>query len=254
MAKIQLGVLSRAVLAQASALLLVLAALRLGVFGWPALLWVAVSVQAIIAALVARLLRCDRWWILIHLVFTPGIAAALALQLPSYWYLIGFIVLALLFGPAVRHRVPLFLSNHATQMALSEKVSPYWMGSDDRFIDLGSGTGSMAIGFSKMNPHVSCTGIEEAWLPYGWSRWRALGNSNLELRQGNFWECDLGSYRVVYAFLSTEPMGRLWQKVAQEMRPGSVFVSNSFQVPDVEPTSIAVVNDSRQTHLYFYAI
>jgi len=59
---------------------------------------------------------------------------------------------------------------------------------------------------------------------------------------------------VVYAFLSTEPMSRLWQKVAQEMRPGSVFVSNSFQVPDVEPTSVVVVNDSRQTHLYFYAI
>lgn len=96
MIKIQLGVLSKAVLAQASALLVVLAALRLGIFGWPALLWAAVVAQAIIAALVARLLRCDRWWILIHLVFTPGIAAALALQLPSYWYLIGFIVLALL--------------------------------------------------------------------------------------------------------------------------------------------------------------
>jgi hypothetical protein len=49
-------------------------------------------------------------------------------------------------------------------------------------------------------------------------------------------------------------MSRLWQKVAQEMRPGSVFVSNSFRVPDVEPTSVVVVNDSRQTHLYFYAI
>ncbi len=57
MAKIQLGVLSKAVLAQASALVVVLAALRLGVFGWPALLWVAVVAQAIIAALVARLLR-----------------------------------------------------------------------------------------------------------------------------------------------------------------------------------------------------
>jgi len=254
MTRLQLGVLSKAVLAQAAALMVVFAALRLGLFGWPALVGVAVFAQAVIAALIARLLRCDRWWILIHLVFTPSIAAALALQLPSYWYLIGFVVLALLFGPAVRHRVPLFLSNHLTQRTLSEQVSQYWAGRDDQFIDLGSGTGSMAIGFSVMNPHVRCVGIEEAWLPYGWSRWRALGRSNLELRQGNFWDSDLSAYRVVYAFLSTEPMGRLWQKVAQEMRPGSVFVSNSFQVPDVAPTRVVVVDDSRQTHLYFYAI
>ena len=250
----KLGVFSKAVLSQAGALLAVLLLLRAGVPGAPLSLLATVTAQAMMAALIAKLLGSEGWWIFIHLVFTPAIAFALALQLPSYWYLIGFVALALIFGPAVSHRVPLYLSNHATQIVLSEYVARYWKGHQDRFIDLGSGTGAMLVGFSKMNPHVQCEGIEGAWLTYCWSRWKALGIPNLKITYGNFWSRDLGQYRVVYVFLSTEPMSRLWQKATQEMQPGSVLISNSFQVPDVTPSEILRVEDARQTHLYVYAI
>ena len=250
----KLGVLSKAVLSQAGALLTVLLVLRSGLWSAPVSLFAAVTVHAVMAALIAKALRSEGWWILIHLIFTPTIAFALSLQLPSYWYLIGFVVLALIFGPAVRHRVPLYLSNHATQVVLSEYVARYWKGQQDRFIDLGAGTGAMLVGFSKMNPHVQCEGIEGAWLTYCWSRWKALGIPNLKITYGNFWNCDLHQYRVVYVFLSTEPMARLWQKAAQEMQPGSVLISNSFQVPGVAPREVLRVEDARQTHLYVYPV
>jgi hypothetical protein len=38
-------------------------------------------------------------------------------------------------------------------------------------------------------------------------------------------------HNVVYAFLSPAPMAALWEKVRQEMPPGSLFISNSFAVP-----------------------
>lgn len=250
----KLGVLSKAVLSQAGALLMVLLLLRAGVWGVPPSLLASVAAQAMMAALIARLLRSEGWWIFIHLIFTPAIAFALALQLPSYWYLIGFVVLALIFGPAVRHRVPLYLSNRATQIVLSEYVARYWKGRQDRFIDLGSGTGAMLVGFSKMNPHVQCEGIEGAWLTYCWSRWKALGIPNLKMTYGDFWSCDLRHYQVVYVFLSTEPMARLWQKAAQELQPGSVLISNSFEVPGVAPRDVLRVEDARQTHLYVYSV
>ena len=114
--------------------------------------------------------------------------------------------------------------------------------------------GAMLVGFSKMNPHVQCDGIEGARLTYFWSRWKALGIPNLKITYGNFWNCDLHQYRVVYVFLSTEPMARLWQKAAQEMQPGSVLISNSFQVPGVAPREVLRVEDARQTHLYVYPV
>lgn len=45
---------------------------------------------------------------------------------------------------------------------------------------------------------------------------------------------------------------RLWLKVSHEMRPGALFISNSFEVPDVEATAVIEVNDSRKTRLYCY--
>ena len=128
----KLGVLSKAVLSQAGALLTVLLVLRSGLWSAPVSLFAAVTAHAVMAALIAKALRSEGWWILIHLIFTPTIAFALSLQLPSYWYLIGFVVLALIFGPAVRHRVPLYLSNHATQVVLSEYVARYWKGQQDQ--------------------------------------------------------------------------------------------------------------------------
>ena len=46
--------------------------------------------------------------------------------------------------------------------------------------------------------------------------------------------------------------GRKRQMVKAEMPPGSLFVSNSFPVPEVEPNEIVEVDDGRSTRLYCY--
>ena len=70
----------------------------------------------------------------------------------------------------------------------------------------------------------------------------------------DMWKADLSKYDVVYAFLSPELMPQLWEKVSQEMSTGSVFISNSFAVPDIEPTEVWELSDSRKTQLFIYAI
>ena len=57
---------------------------------------------------------------------------------------------------------------------------------------------------------------------------------------------------VVYAFLSPAPMPALGEKARREMPPGSLFISNSFAVPDVEASDIVEIDDARQTRLYCY--
>ena len=58
----------------------------------------------------------------------------------------------------------------------------------------------------------------------------------------------------MYAFLSPEPMPKLWEKIVNEMPSGSVFISNSFAVPNVTPDDIWQLPDARQTILYLYRL
>jgi len=53
----------------------------------------------------------------------------------------------------------------------------------------------------------------------------------------------------VYAFLSPVPMPDLWCKVRTEMRPGSLFVSNTFDVPGVAPDRVITLGNGRRALL-----
>ncbi len=49
-------------------------------------------------------------------------------------------------------------------------------------------------------------------------------------------------------------MTRLWEKARNEMPPGSLLISNSFPIEDVEATEIIDVDDTRRSKLYCYRI
>ena len=253
---IRLGPLSKALLSQITAMALVLGLLALGAFGHPPSLAIAVAAQACFAPIVARALQSDRWWLWIHALFPVAVAIANSLQIHSGWYLAAFLVFVLVFGPTVRSRVPLFLSSEKTIETVSEFLSQevFFRRPQARVLDFGSGTGSMPIGLAGRHPEQQFDGIEAAWLPYLRSRIRAAGISNIHLMRGSFWDLDLSPYAAVYAFLSTEPMPRLWQKACREMQPGAVLISNSFRVPGVEPSQVLHVNDERETELLVYRI
>ena len=70
----------------------------------------------------------------------------------------------------------------------------------------------------------------------------------------NLWATRLEEFDVVYAFLSPAPMPELWVKIQHEMKLGSLFVSNSFPVPDIEPENVLELDDARRTRLYCYRI
>lgn len=253
---IRLGPLSKALLSQIAAMALVLALLALGTFGHPPSLAIAVAAQACFAPIVARALRSDRWWLWIHALFPVTVALANSLQIHSGWYLAAFLLFVLVFGPTVRSRVPLFLSSEKTIETVSEFIAQevFVRQPQAKILDFGSGTGGMPIGLARRHPEQQFDGIEAAWLPYLRSRIQAAGISNVRLMRGSFWDLDLSPYAVVYAFLSTEPMPRLWQKACREMQPGAALISNSFRVPGVEPSQVLHVNDERETELLVYRI
>jgi hypothetical protein len=204
-----------------------------------------------VALLIAALTRQPWWWRLIHAVFAPLLWKASTLEIAPSWFLTGFFLLLFFYRGAPFGRIPLYFSNRATSAALAQIVGEM---PDLRFVDLGAGIGSIVRPLARLLPDARVTGIENA--PAAWllGRVNSLGIPNCAWRWGNFWGVSLSNYTVAYAFLSPAPMTALWIKARREMRPGSLFISNSFAVPGITPDDIVQVGDRRQTRLYLYRL
>ncbi len=191
-----------------------------------------------------------RWWLPINFLFVPGLVTAYSLDIAPYWYLAVFALLLLVYWSVARTRVPLYLSSRKAWQAVAERLP-----SGARVADLGSGLGGMLRFLARQRPDGSYVGMEIAPLPFllSWMRMR-LCSGCYEVRWGSLWHADLQPFGVVYAYLSPVPMPDLWRKVQREMRPGTLFISNTFQVPGVEPNEVVQLDDLHQSRLYVYRL
>ncbi len=237
----------KALLAQATGWILAILLIALGVL--PPQPWPFVLLQCLLAAATSHALRGDRWWIPIHLAFSPLLLFAHGLMIAPGWYLAAFLGLLAVYWTSFRTQVPLFLSNRATVLAVAELLP---QGRTAQVLDLGSGTGSLLVPLARLRPDCRFTGLEAAPAPYLLSRLRARGLPNLHFARGDFFEHSWGEQDVVYAFLSPVPMARVWDKARHEIPARAMLISNSFPVPGRKPDKVVEVGDARGTRLFVY--
>jgi hypothetical protein len=204
-----------------------------------------------IAALLSHLLKMDKWWLPIQFVFVPALMATLSLSVSPSFFLAAFLVLLVVYWSTFRTQVPLYLSSNKVWQALETQLpteQPF------SFIDLGSGIGGVLTHLAQTYPHGRYHGVESAPLPFLWSwlRIKLAGHPQCTVRWGSLWNCDLSQYDVVFAYLSPVPMDALWNKARQEMRPGSLFISNTFAVPEHPPQASITVDDLHHSTLYIW--
>lgn len=208
--------------------------------------------QGMLAALFSHLAGLPSWWLPIQALFWPLLYFGLGN--PQLATLAPFVLLGLLlvFGNVLRERVPLFLSSSKVEAHLAELIAPL---PRQRILDLGCGTGGLVRRLQRDVPAAQVEGIESAFAPWcvAWLAGK-LTRSAARVRYGDFWSLDLRCYDVVYAYLSPAPMARLWRKVKQEMPPGSLFISNTFGVPDCEPDRVEVIPDWNDSNLLIWRI
>lgn len=216
--------------------------------GWPAPPAALCVFWGFAAAAVSLPMGLRRWWLPVQAVAPVLVWVVLGLQPPGWLYLVAFALLLLVYWNAVGEGVPLYLSNRTTWRTL-ESLLPEKEGV--RAADLGSGLGGTLVHLARARPDGVFTGFETAPLVYLWSRLRLAFSpvNNVTVRFQSFWRADLSEFDLVYCFLSPVPMERLFAKARSEMKPGSVFVSNSFAVPDEEPDEVVEVDDRRRTRL-----
>ena len=198
------------------------------------------------AFLIAWASRQVWWWRLIHLVFAPLAWSVAQAGVDPVFFLLGFMLLLLVCRGALTGQVPLYLSGSTAVDALARLIEERQV---RHFIDLGSGIGSTVAPLAHQFPSVRFTGVENSAIPWlvGWLRTRGL--DNCDWRWGDLWTAELRPFDLAYAFLSPVPMPRLGARVASEMRPGTLFVSNAFEIPDRQPDFI---DDSGEFPLYGY--
>jgi hypothetical protein len=207
----------------------------------------ACLMEGLLAALVSRRMGLPVWWQGINLAFLPLLWLVAQAGIAPGWYLLGFLLLVLTSLGAVISRVPLYLSSRQAMLALAERLPPR---AGLRCIDLGCGLGGPLAHLSRARPDLELHGVDAAPLPWLVSRLRLLGRARIRI--GSLWEQDLSGFDVVYAYLSPAPMPRLWRKARQEMRPGSLFVSNSFTVPGEAPDEIVDLHDLNHSRLLIW--
>ncbi|MCK4939416.1 MAG: hypothetical protein KAR80_03915 [Rhodospirillaceae bacterium] len=228
--------------------------------------WVLVALQATLAFIISLFLGLGRGWAAAQFFLPWATWGALYLDIPSWVYLICFILTYAIYRNVGAERVPLYLSNRTTWLALESLINDSGK-KDGRFIDLGSGLGGTISHLGAKYPAWKFEGIESAPLVFVvlWlrtligGRGSGQGNrrGNVSVRFGDMWNTDLGKYNVVYAFLSPAPMERLLKKAIAEMRPGSIFISNSFWADEASGMAFdecIELTDSRATKLYIKKI
>jgi SAM-dependent methyltransferase len=153
------------------------------------------------------------------------------LKLHPGWFLAAAVVLLLVQFNALRHRVPLYRSGGAVIEALAGEI-------DARQIpvlaDIGCGDGHVLAALARRFPERRFVGFETAPLLFLLARWRCRALPNCEVRWRDFWKADWGEFGAVFAFLSPEPMLRVWRKSQRDLGPEGALYSLAFEVPGIE--------------------
>ncbi|MDO8350312.1 MAG: class I SAM-dependent methyltransferase [Gallionella sp.] len=212
----------------------------------------------LLAASFSHLAGLARWWLFIQLCFAPALVLMLAFDIPPGIFLTAFLIMLAVYWSTFRTQVPLYLSSNKVWNALENLLPSHSGGGVGgegfRFIDLGSGLGGVLTHLARIRSDGHYTGVESAPLPLLWSWLRCKPYRNCKVHWGSIWDeklaaCNLAQYDVVFAYLSPVPMERLWHKARAEMRPGSVFISSTFTVPEQTPCQTLEIDDLHHSTL-----
>ena len=228
--------------------------LPLKITGTDASLMLLAWLCGILAAMLSYFSGLAVWWLPIQLLFAPSLVLMLGTGLPPSLFLAAFLISVLVYWGTFRTQVPLYLSSDRVWHALEHFLPAPKDDEGFAFLDLGSGLGGVLTHLAKARPDGSYSGVEAAPLPFLWSwlRIRLCGCRNISVYWGDFWHCDLSQFDVVFAYLSPVPMEKLWRKAHAEMRPGTLFISSSFAIPDQAPHETVSVDDMHHTALFVW--
>lgn len=105
----------------------------------------------------------------------------------------------------------------------------------DTVLELGCGTGTTAIALARSVSHIIATDVSEAMLAKGRDKARDQGLGNIDFVQADAADAPEGPFDAVLAFNLLhliEDMDSALAEIAKRTKPGGVFVSKTFCMPE----------------------
>lgn len=214
-------------------LALPLTVILLGLLPFHRGLWLGALAQGAFATVLGSRFGLGLGWRLFQAFLPLAMVWQLERSFPGWVFASALVLMLLVFGGGLRTRVPLYHSNRAAWAALLELLPE----GPITFVDLGAGLGGPLAYLARRRPEARIRGVEAS--PLTWlGAWLRCLPTGARVRLGSLWTEPLEEVDVAFAFLSPAPMADLWEKVCREMRPGTLFISHTFEIPGVEPFEV----------------
>lgn len=208
------------------------------------------GVQIIIVIVLSVWIGLPKSWLTVNALIPLVLFVSTVGHLPNTLIIVILVFMLLVNLPTFWTRVPYY----PTSLPIYEELASIIGERNPKtFIDLGCGFGSLLIFLAERYPGTQFNGVEIAPLTYfiALIRARIRGIKNISITHQSLWKVQLASFDMVYAFLAPDPMVKLWKKASEEMQAGSLFITNTFEVPS-PANKIIVVSDKHNCRLMLH--
>lgn len=122
--------------------------------------------------------------------------------------------------------------------------------------ELGAGWGTLAFPLASALPELEIIAFELSPIPWLFMHLRdkLTRRKNLTIHRRNFFKEKFEGVSLVVCYLHSECLEKLRPKMEAELKPGTLVLSNTFEIPGWEPERIHRLEDSFCPQVYVYRV
>lgn len=123
-------------------------------------------------------------------------------------------------------------------------------------LELGAGWGTLAFPLAGLYPGNRILAYELSPVPWLFMKLRhaLFQHANLDIRRRDFRKASLESVGLVVAYLHSEGLAKVRDKMERELKPGTLVLSNVFDIPGWTPEAKHQLADSFCPQVYLYRV
>lgn len=123
-------------------------------------------------------------------------------------------------------------------------------------IELGAGWGTLAFPLAALFPGNRVLAYELSPVPWLFMKLRHLAqqSKNLTIIRSDFHKASLKGVGIVVAYLHSEGLAKIREKMERELAPGTLVVSNTFEIPGWTYEACHQLDDSFCPQVYLYRV
>jgi hypothetical protein len=122
--------------------------------------------------------------------------------------------------------------------------------------ELGAGWGTLAFPMAAALPELEVIAFELSPIPWLFMmiRDKLTRRKNLTIHRRNFFKNKFENVSLVVCYLHSECLEKLRPKMESELKPGTLVLSNTFEIPGWIPETIHRLEDSFCPQVYVYRV